>query len=321
VKKLFSSFFKSGKDASICEIFYNPSSIQMTIVPCKRSKTFALPYAEPVDIIKEQVMADWITGSCRANGINVHYLRTGGDKPPLVLLHGLMTNGACWTPIAKRLEKEYDVIMPDARGHGNTSAPKHGYRYEDLAADAVSFIEALGLNAPVLLGHSMGGMTAALIASQNLKRLRGLILADPTFLTPLRQREVHESGVAEQHQYILSRSKEQYLTELRARKKNRTQETIELFAQARFQTSIHAFEVLTPPNPDYMQLINTIKVPTLLAIGDAGAIVSAEVATELVTLNQHLKVIQIEKAGHGIPYDQPEHFSSAVQTFLRSLNA
>lgn len=136
-------------------------------------------------------MAGWTTGTCEANGINVHYLRTGGNKPSVVLLHGLMLSGACWTPLARELEDDYDVIMPDARGHGNSNAPDQGYRYEDLATDVMSLIDELQLTAPVLLGHSMGGMTAAVAASRNPKRLRGLILADPTFLSLQRQREVY----------------------------------------------------------------------------------------------------------------------------------
>ena len=78
-------------------------------------------------------MTDWNAAICEINRINIHYTRTGGKKPPLILLHGLMTNGACWTPVARDLEGEYDVIMPDARGHGKSSAPNDGYRYEDHA--------------------------------------------------------------------------------------------------------------------------------------------------------------------------------------------
>jgi pimeloyl-ACP methyl ester carboxylesterase len=68
-------------------------------------------------------MTNWMSGVCEANGINIHYLRTGGCKPPLVLLHGLTGSGACWIPLARALEGEYDVVMPDARGHGNSSTP------------------------------------------------------------------------------------------------------------------------------------------------------------------------------------------------------
>ncbi len=263
-------------------------------------------------------MARWITRTCKANGIDVHYLRTGGGKPPVVLLHGLMTNGSCWALLARALEKDYDVVMPDARGHGSSSAPDKGYYYENLAVDVMSLIEALGLVTPVLLGHSMGGMTAAVVASRNPKQLRGLVLADPTFLTPQRQREVHESDIAAQHRQILNRPKEDFLAEIRIRQSRRSHELIELLAEARFQTSPHAFEILTPPNPDYRKLINALAIPTLLIIGGVGGVVSPIVAEELARLNQRLEVAQIAEAGHGIPYDQPERFSDIVKAFLSS---
>ena len=137
-------------------------------------------------------------------------------------------------------------------------------------------------------------------------------------MTPQRQREVHESDVADQHRRILNQPREDFLAEIRVRHSHRSREIIELFAQARFQTSLHAFEVLTPPNPDYMQPINTLDIPSLLVIGDVGSIVTLEMAVELVKLNQRLKVVQIPEAGHAVPYDQPERFLAVIQTFLRS---
>ena len=59
-------------------------------------------------------------------------------------------SGACWIPLARALEGEYDVVLPDARGHGNSSAPLHGYLYRDHASDVIGLIEALGLAAPLL---------------------------------------------------------------------------------------------------------------------------------------------------------------------------
>lgn len=269
--------------------------------------------------LKEDSMTVWTTQICKVNGIDVHYLRTGGNKPCVVLLHGLMLNGACWTTLARTLEKDYDVIMPDARGHGSSSAPESGYSYNELAADVIGLIDELKLEAPVLLGHSMGGMTAAVVASKSLKQLKGLVLADPTFLTPQWQIEVYQSDVANQHRQVLNRSKQDFLDEMLARRTHRTREVVEQFVQARFQTSIQAFEILKPPNPDYMQLIKAIDVASLLVIGDTNSVVSSEVAAELAVLNPHLQVVQIAQASHGLPYDQPEQFSSVVQTFLRSV--
>lgn len=231
-----------------------------------------------------------------------------------------MTNGACWAPLARSLEEDYDVIMPDAQGHGNSSIPDHGYNYKYLAADVIGFIDTLKLDSPFLLGHSMGGMTAAMVASHNPKRLRGVVLADPTFLSPQRQREVYESDVVGQHRRVLNRPKEELLAEMWARPTRRSSEIMELLIQARCQTNIRALEVLTPPNPDYRALVKLLDLPILLVTGDVGSVVSPEMAAELALLNKKLETVQIREAGHGIPYDQPDRFSAVVQTFLRSVS-
>ncbi len=267
---------------------------------------------------RRQHMTHWSTAICETNGIKIHYTRTGGSKPPLILLHGLTANGACWTALAHALEGEYDVIMPDARGHGKSSAPDHGYRYEDHANDVVGLMKAMRVSSPVLLGHSMGGMTAAIVASRKPGLLHGLILADPTFLSPKVQREVRDSDVADQHLKILNMSLDEVVAEARIRHPDRSSGTLELIARARLQTSISAFDVLTPPNPDYMQLVSAIDVPSLFVIGDAG-VVSPAVAAELQRVNPRIRVEQIPEAGHGVQYDQPERFAAVVKSFLRSI--
>ena len=63
-------------------------------------------------------MAQWQTGEVMTNGVRINYTRTGGDKPPLVLSHASTDYGRFWTPVARTLEPDYDVIMYDQRGHG-----------------------------------------------------------------------------------------------------------------------------------------------------------------------------------------------------------
>lgn len=261
-------------------------------------------------------MANWISGICEANGADIHYLRTGGDKPPLVLLHGLAGSGMCWIPLARALEGEYDIVIPDARGHGESSTPRSGYRYEDHAGDVVGLIHRLGLDGPVLLGHSMGGMTAAVAASQTGASIRGLILADPTFLSPERQREVHESDVAGQHRRLVDSGKHEVAADIRARHPRRSLESAGLLAEARLQTRIEAFEVLRPPTPDYHQVASAIGVRTLLVIADQG-VVSAGMARELLEINSRFRLETIMDAGHGFPFDEPDRFEAIVRRFLR----
>jgi pimeloyl-ACP methyl ester carboxylesterase len=263
-------------------------------------------------------MTTWLSGVCEANGIGIHYLRTGGAKPPVVLLHGLMGSGACWTHLARALEGEFDVVMPDSRGHGGSSAPNHGYRYDDLACDVVGLLRGLHLSRPVLLGHSMGGMTAAVVASRGEGLIRGLILVDPTFLSPERQREVYDSDVADQHRRTLALRKSDLVTQARARHPRRSPEIIELQAEARLKTRMEAFDVLTPPNPEYLDVVSAIDVPSLLVIGD-DPVVTLEMATELRSLNPRLQIEQVQDAGHGLPFEQPERLEEIVVSFLREL--
>ena len=264
-------------------------------------------------------MTGWSAAICETNGIQIHYMRTGGSKPPLIMLHGLTANGACWTSLAHALEEEYDVIMPDARGHGKSSVPNYGYRYEDHANDVLGIIETLGLPPPILIGHSMGGMIAAVVASRNPKLLRGLILADPTFLIPKVQREIRDSDVADQHRRVLNMSLDEVVAEARIRHPDRSRDTLELIARARLQTSMGAFDVLTPPNPDFIQVVGAIDIPSLLVIAGTAGVVSPAVAAELQRLNPRFQVEQIQEAGHGVHYDQPERFAVVVKSFLRSI--
>ncbi|WP_232379482.1 alpha/beta fold hydrolase [Polyangium fumosum] len=207
-----------------------------------------------------------------------------------------------------------------ARGHGGSSAPHHGYRYDDHASDVVGLIRGLGLSRPVLLGHSMGGMTAAVVASRGAGVLRGLILVDPTFLSPERQREVRDSDVADQHRQALGSQTSDLVAQARARHPHRSPEIVELQAEARRKTRMSAFDVLTPPNPAYRDVVSAMDVPSLLVMGDKSPVVTLEMATELRSLNPRVRIEQVQDAGHGLPFEQPERLGEVVLSFLRGLS-
>lgn len=263
-------------------------------------------------------LANCTSGRCQANGIDIHFLRTGGAKPPLVALHGLIGSGACLSPLARTLEGDFDVILPDARGHGQSSAPASGYSYPELAADVIGLIEKLELDAPILLGHSMGGLTAAVVASLLGSVISGLVLVDPTFISPEWQRQVFESDVAAEHGQLLALARSDLLAQARQRNPHRSAEVIQHLVDARLQTSLDAFQVLRPPNPDYRKLLRLVRAPTLLVIAERG-ILSLDTAKELQRLNPLVRPELISNVGHGLPYDEPSRLGEVVLSFLRRL--
>jgi pimeloyl-ACP methyl ester carboxylesterase len=165
----------------------------------------------------------------------------------------------------------------------------------------------------------MGGLVAAVVASRYPALIRGLILADPTFISPKQQREVRDSDVADQHRKVLNWSLPEVVQDLQTRHPHRSLSTVEIIARARLETSMSAFDVLTPPTPEYRPLVSSIDVPCLLVIGDAG-VVSADLALELQLVNPKFQVVQIKDAGHGLFYDQPDQFSANVKSFLHSID-
>jgi N-formylmaleamate deformylase len=126
--------------------------------------------------IEALIPTHWQTGFVSANGIRQSYYRTGGDKPPLVLLHGILEGALSWMPVARALESDYDVVMLDARGHGRSSRVSGDFTPETLAADVAAAVDALGLTLVRMIGFSLGSTTAALVAAGHPTTIERVLL-------------------------------------------------------------------------------------------------------------------------------------------------
>ena len=98
------------------------------------------------------------------------------DSPPLLIVHGLFGSGRNWGVIAKRLSDTRQVIAVDMRNHGD-SPWMDSHTYPDMAADLAEVIQRVGRPVDVL-GHSMGGKAAMMLALTRPELLRRLIVAD-----------------------------------------------------------------------------------------------------------------------------------------------
>lgn len=97
--------------------------------------------------------------------------------PPLVLLHALGESAADWDGVAPAFARSWRVYAPDLRGHGRSDWPGD-YSLELMCADAADFLDALAPGRVDLIGHSMGGAVALLLAERHPDRIAGLVLED-----------------------------------------------------------------------------------------------------------------------------------------------
>lgn len=115
------------------------------------------------------------------NGQLLHHSDTGGDGPPVVLLHGLLTDRRSFTAQQTQLSDVYRVIAADARGTGETSYDGQGFSLWDLADDMFGLLDQLGIERAVFGGVGQGGAVALRAALAHPDRVRALVLlATPT---------------------------------------------------------------------------------------------------------------------------------------------
>jgi pimeloyl-ACP methyl ester carboxylesterase len=128
--------------------------------------------------IEKLIPAHWTETDIVANGIHQHVYRTGGDKPPVVLLHGFMESALAWMRAARALENDYDVIMPDTRGHGRSARlDDGGFAQELLTGDVAELTRALMPGQASVVGFSMGGGTGLYLAAAHPDLVRALVVA------------------------------------------------------------------------------------------------------------------------------------------------
>jgi N-formylmaleamate deformylase len=270
-------------------------------------------------------MSNWSEGDLQLADIRIHYYRTGaGEKPPLVLLHGFSDNGLCWSEVAREWESDFDIIMPDARGHGLSSSPANGnYHRQTMAEDAAALIRALGLGPVRLGGHSMGGGVAAVVASDWPELVQAVMLEDAALFVPREEPKPGEK--AEQRHGWLFEVRAQSLEERKAACQKNTgwsEITVEQWAISKEQLNMDILAAGAAPvigERSSLEVLTSIRCPLLLVTGDParGAMITPEQAAEILALQPLARTLHIPNAGHCIRYDQPQAYAESVGAWLR----
>ena len=273
---------------------------------------------------------DWQTGYVETNGLRLHYSRTGGNKPPLVLAHGVTDAGPCWTPVAEALAAEYDAIMVDARGHGCSDAPERGYGPAEQAADLAGVIVGLGLDHPAVLGHSMGAATALVLAGAHPDLPGAILLEDPpawwTDRTDSPEVIERRTAVKERAIGLKQKTREELIAGHRAEQPGWSDAELEPWADAKQRFSPNVLSVYDQDNGanvDWQAVLRRITCPALLITADPerGAIVTDASAAALEALVPHLEIAHVPGAGHNIRRDQFTRYMEVVSGFLADQRA
>lgn len=267
-------------------------------------------------------MSNWQSADITANGINIHYTRSGGDKPPMVLVHGFSDDGPCWTPFAEAMVDEYDIVMTDARGHGCSDAPASGYGQADMAADVAGVISGLGLDKPIIIGHSMGGATTMVLAGTYPDIPKAIIIEDAgarnvmTGENPAEDERIRQ--MFERMRALKAKSRDKLIADASVDHPDWSQEELEPWADSKLRFNLNALNRAGAKPVEWEAVLPNIQCPALLITADPelGAMVDADGEARLCALIPQLQVVRIQGAGHNVRREQFDAYMDAVREFL-----
>ena len=263
-------------------------------------------------------MVTWAKGVVEISKGHLAYHRTGGPGPTLVLSHGLTDNGLCWTRLVKVLAEDFDVIMLDARGHGESSRIKEGQAF-DPGRDIGEAIAQLGLEAPIVMGHSIGARATVDYAAANPSGPSKVILEDPAFM-PLMDAPTAErrrAGFKRQVEGYGDMSDGDLLALGHKSHPSWREDEFPAWVAAKTQLDANAMPTFAIP---WQDVVSRLQAPTLIVHGEAalGSLISPELAEEARALNSRVTSIEVAGAGHNTRRETFEGYMSVVKAFLQT---
>jgi pimeloyl-ACP methyl ester carboxylesterase len=251
------------------------------------------------------------------------YYEREGEGPPLVLIPGLGCDLNVWAPVRKELARHFSLVLLDNRCMGRSQCPQESFTLEDMAGDVLELIELLQLERPHIIGHSMGGSIAQLLARDQGDRLGKVILLHAAVKCPPVVLATLDAGLALLKAGVAPRLRAQVVLPW-------------LFGEA-FLANSKACEAFLagsendphPPTLEGMERQNAalrafdstswqskICTPTLVLQGDQDLLCPCSQQLQLARAIPGAQSYCFQGVGHCAQIEQPEQFCKVVYDFL-----
>jgi len=259
-------------------------------------------------------------------GVRLHYVDVGAGDVPVVLLHAFPLHSDMWAHQVAGLAAGHRVIVPDLKGFGKSSAPDDPslYSMSDYARQVAALLDGLGVERVVLGGLSMGGYVAFSFVASYVDRVAGLVLADTRAGrdTP----EIFQRRTSQQEQVRSDGTEALVETLLEGLLAPETMQTRPLLVE-----QVRRIMSANPPagfiggleamkgRPDSLPHLSTIKVPTLVLVGEHDTPSPPTVVKVWQERMPNSRLVVLPGAGHLSNLESPDLFNAEVSDFLDTL--
>ena len=261
------------------------------------------------------------------DGVGIHYEVWGRkDRTPVLMIQGLGTDSRGWALQRVPFGRRHHCIAPDNRGTGRSEKPAGAYDLEEMARDAVAALDAEGIERAHVMGASMGGVIAQIVAVRFPDRVRSLTLA----CTACRHHEWRRELLAEWADEVSRHG-------MQALAADGLRWLVGPRLQRRFGIWINVLArviLSMPPEPFVSQVqaildmtddvrfeLHTVSVPTLVITGSQDALTPVGDAEEIAELIPGSRLVIVSGAAHGVMAEAPNAYNDTVLRFLAEVDA
>jgi len=230
------------------------------------------------------------------NNITLAYERLGKGMP-LMLIHGYPLDHTSWNEVASLLENNFDLILPDLRGFGQSTTVETPYTISDMADDLASLLDHLEVEKAALAGHSMGGYVALAFAKKYPQRVSGLGLVSSQAVADSPEgkdrRYQTAADVVEKGVNIVAEAMTPKLS---------TDASVQAFVRdvivKQSKSSVIGALKAMAERENLMSHLSSVKFPVVLIHGNADVLIPIERAKEIKTVLPSAQLVELQGAGH-----------------------
>lgn len=268
------------------------------------------------------------------NSLNLHYVEWGAPgQPSIVLLHGFQSNAHTWDTFSQAMANTYHVLALDQRGHGDTDwAPDGDYTPDAFIRDIVGFIDALNVAPTVLVGHSMGGRHAAMVAADYPDKAAKVVIVDtaaerpPAILDRMAQQPASDTPPEPEtfasFEEVIRGGIAQYPLTPEAELRHANYHNLYRGADGKWHwrwdlTLLERRRLNRNLQLDLYSYLQRVQCPTLLIRGQQSPLLTPDIAQKMVQHLPHGRLVEIPDTAHTVNVDKAEAFNALTADFLQ----
>jgi pimeloyl-ACP methyl ester carboxylesterase len=260
----------------------------------------------------------------RGGSIAVH---VAGEGPPLLFIHGFPLDHRMWA-FQSPLSDVATLVMPDLRGFGGSLGASPIGSIRQLADDCAAVIAAIAPGErAVACGLSMGGYVAEHLAVHHSEIVRGLVLVDTRIEADTEAARAGRRDLAERVARVGSRiAAEAMVPKLLAptcdqRQRSPIAESLHRMILEADPATIQQALAALADRPDMTEPMRSVRLPTLLVVGEQDSITPPEVMRSITTVMPQANLAVLPRCGHMTPMEDPDGFNRLVRDFLSGIPA